>query len=335
MEVAAMKSFFKLFVLGLIVTLGVAILPVGAADFPTRPITIIIPVAPGGARDLQCRAFAAVAEKFLGKSFVVINKPGAQGMIGMQAGAQAAPDGYTLTGISTSDTSAQEWELANGRKPAVRTRDDFALLGTFTVSPDLIVVPYNSPWKTLADLIKDVKEKPGQYAFSSDGMYNATHLGAELFIRTADLKVRHVPYPGGGPAVAALVGNHVDFGCPSISSSLYLVRGNKLRVLAVQGDKRSRLLPDVPSVKELGYDAAFYGYQGIAAPLKTPKPIVERLREIVTKATQEKAFIDIIEGQGNEVTHLKGEEMVKYLDYESPMLAKIIKLIKEDEKAKK
>jgi len=330
-----MRNLCKLFVLGLIFTLGVPAFPVGAADFPTRPITIIIPVSPGGARDLQCRAFAAVAEKFLGKSFVVINRPGAQGMIGMQAGAQAAPDGYTLTGISTSDTSAQEWEMANGRKPAVRTRDDFALLGTFTVSPCLIVVPYNSPWKTLADLIRDVKEKPGQYAFSSDGMFNATHLSAELFIRTAGLKVRHVPYPGGGPAVTALVGNHADFGCPSISSSLYLARGNKLRVLAVQGDKRSRLIPDIPSVKELGFDAAFNVFQGIAAPLKTPKPIIDKLRESVTKATQEKAFIDIIEGQGNEVTHLKGEEMVQYMDQESPLLAKIIKLIMEDEKAKK
>ncbi len=330
-----MKNFFKCFALSLILILMVPVLPAGAADFPTKPITIIIPVSPGGARDLQCRAFAAVAEKFLGKPFVVINKPGAQGMIGMQAGAQAAPDGYTLTGISTSDTSAQEWELANGRKPAVRTREDFALLGTFTVSPCLIVVPYNSPWKTLADLVNDVKAKPGQYAFSSDGMYNATHLSAELFIRTAGLKVRHVPYPGGGPAVAALVGNHADFGCPSISSSLYLARGNKLRVLAVQGEKRSRLLPDTPSVKELGYDAPFMVFQGIAAPAKTPKAIVEKLREIVTKATQQKAFIDIIEGQGNEVTHLNGEEMVKYLDQESPMLSKTIKIIMAEEKAKK
>ncbi len=330
-----MERFFKLFVLGLIFTLGAAALPVEAADFPTKPITIIIPVSPGGARDLQCRAFAAVAEKFLGKPFVVINKPGAQGMLGMQAGAQAAPDGYTLTGISTSDTSAQEWELANGRKPAVRTRDDFALLGTFTVSPCLIVVPYNSPWKTLADLIREVKAKPGQYAFSSDGMYNATHLSAELFIRTAGLKVRHVPYPGGGPAVTALVGNHADFGCPSISSSLYLARGNKLRVLAVQGDKRSRLLPDTPCVKELGIDAPFMVFQGIAAPAKTPKPIVDKLREIVTKATEQKTFIDIIEGQGNIVTHLKGEEMIKYLDEESPMLAKTIKIIMAEEKAKK
>jgi len=335
MEVAAMERFFKLFVLGLVFTLGVPALPAGAADFPTKPITIIIPVSAGGARDLQCRAFAAVAEKFLGKPFAVINKPGASGMLGMQAGAQAAPDGYTLTGISTSDTSKQEWELVNGRNPLVRTRDDFALLGTFTVSPCLIVVPYNSPWKTLADLIKDVKAKPGQYAYSSDGMYNATHLSAEIFIRTAGLKVRHVPYPGGGPAVAALVGNHADFGCPSISSSLYLARGNKLRVLAVQGEKRSRLLPDVPSVKELGIDAPFMVFQGIAAPLKTPKPIVDKLREIVTKATEQKALIDIIEGQGNEVTHLKGEEMVKYLDYESPLLAKTIKLIMEDEKGKK
>jgi tripartite-type tricarboxylate transporter receptor subunit TctC len=305
-----------------------------AADYPAKPVTIVVPMAPGGARDLQCRAFAAFAEKALGKPFVVVNKPGASGMIGMLAGAQAAPDGYTLTGSSTSDIGAVEWEIANGRKSAV-TRHDFIALGTFTVSPTLIAVPYNSPWKTVADLVREVKAKPGHYAFCSGGMYNATHLSAEVFIRATGLKVRHVPYPGGGAAVSALVGNHGDFGCPSISSSLYLARGNKLRVLAVQSDKRCRLLPDIPTVKELGIDAEFPTWQGILAPLKTPKAIVEKLQDILEKATQDKGFIKIIEGQGDEVVHLNGDEMSKYLEQESAKFAKLLKILMEEEKGKK
>ena len=305
-----------------------------AADYPAKPVTIVVPMAPGGARDLQCRAFAAFAEKALGKPFVVVNKPGASGMIGMLAGAQAAPDGYTLTGSSTSDIGAVEWEIANGRKPAV-TRHDFIALGTFTVSPTLIAVPYNSPWRTVADLIREVKAKPGHYAFCSGGMYNATHLSAEVFIRATGLKVRHVPYPGGGAAVSALVGNHGDFGCPSISSSLYLARGNKLRILAVQSDKRCRLLPDVPTVKELGIDAEFPTWQGILVPLKTPKPIVEKLQNTLEKATQDKGFINIIEGQGDDVIHLHGAEMSKYLEQESARFAKLLKILMEEEKGKK
>jgi len=305
-----------------------------AADYPAKPVTIIVPMAPGGARDLQCRAFAAFAEKALGKPFVVVNKPGASGMIGMLAGAQAAPDGYTLTGSSTSDIGAVEWELANGRNPAV-TRHDFVPLGTFTVSPTLIAVPYNSPWKTVPDLVREVKAKPGHYAFCSGGMYNATHLSAEVFIRATGLKVRHVPYPGGGAAVSALVGNHGDFGCPSISSSLYLARGNKLRILAVQSDKRCRLLPDIPTVKELGIDAEFPTWQGILAPLKIPKAIMEKLQDTLEKATQDNGFIKIIEGQGDEVVHLNGDEMSKYLDQESAKFSKLLKQLIEEEKGKK
>ena len=310
------------------------VLSAQAAEYPSKPVTIIVPMAPGGARDLQCRAFAAFAEKTLGKPFVVVNKPGASGMIGMLAGAQAAPDGHTLTGSSTSDIGAVEWELANGRKPAV-TRHDFVPLGTFTVSPTLVAVPYNSPWKTVADLVREVKAKPGHYAFCSGGMYNATHLSAEVFIRATGLKVRHVPYPGGGASVSALVGGHGDFGCPSISSSLYLARGNKLRILAVQSDKRCRLIPDIPTVKELGIDAEFPTWQGILAPAKTPRPIVDKLQNTLEKASQDKGFIQIIEGQGDDVIHLKSDEMAKYLEEESARFAKLLRVLMAEEKAKK
>jgi len=327
MKKILLRAMLVFFLLGMV-------LPALAADYPAKPVTIIVPMAPGGARDLQCRAFAAFAEKTLGKPFVVVNKPGASGMIGMLAGAQAAPDGHTLTGSSTSDIGAVEWELANGRKPAV-TRHDFVPLGTFTVSPTLVAVPFNSPWKTVADLVREVKAKPGHYAFCSGGMYNATHLSAEVFIRATGLKVRHVPYPGGGAAVSALVGNHGDFGCPSISSSLYLARGNKLRILAVQSDKRCRLIPDIPTVKELGIDAEFPTWQGILVPLKTPKAIVEKLQDTLEKATQDKGFIKIIEGQGDDVVHLTGDELSKYLDQESAKFAKLLKQLMEEEKGKK
>jgi tripartite-type tricarboxylate transporter receptor subunit TctC len=299
-----------------------------AADYPTKAITIINPFAPGGSPDLQCRAFAAVAEKFMGKPMVVVNKVGATGMIGFMSGAQAAPDGYTLTLGGTTTTCTLAFETANGRKAI--TRQDFIPLGSFTLSPALIVTYYDSPWKTLADFIKDAKAKPGHYAFSSGGLYGGSHLPAEVFARTVGLKFRHVPYGGGGPALSALVGKHVDFATQYPLSSLPLVEGKKLRVLAVQGDKRLKNAPDVPTVKELGIDAEYYMWNGILAPKNTPAAIVEKLREVVKKTVQEKAFIDAIETPGDEVRFMNADEQTRFWEKESEMTLKIMtQLVKE------
>jgi tripartite-type tricarboxylate transporter receptor subunit TctC len=257
-------------------------------------------------------------------------------MIGMIAGAQAPPDGYTLTGGSMSDIGAVEWEIVNGRKPAYSLLQDFVPIGTFTISPILITVPYNSPWKTIADLVKDAKAKPGHYSYVSGGMYNVTHIGAELFSKAAGLKARHVPYPGSGASVSALVGNHGDFGFVTTSSSFNLVRGKKLRYLAVQSDKRLDNIPDVPTLKESGIDnAEFYTLQSLLAPAKTPKPIVEKLRATLKKTVETEAFIKIIEGQGEEVGYISGEELAKLMDNESKKHAIILKRLLEEEKAKK
>ena len=142
--------------------------PSPAADYPTKPITLINPNAPGGGHDAVARAFATVAEKMLGQPMVVINKAGASTMLGMSTVAQAPPDGYTLGVDSTTTTNALEWELANGRKPPL-TRADLVPIGGLTVNLPLIIVPTNSPWKTVADMVKDLKAKPGHYAFCSGG----------------------------------------------------------------------------------------------------------------------------------------------------------------------
>src|SRR5512139_2710062 len=163
----------------------------GGADYPTRSITMINPMPPGGTLDLQARAFASVAEKMIGQPMVVVNKPGATGMVGGLAGAQAAPDGYTLTVGSVNLTNAIEWEIANGRKPPF-TRHDFIPIGSFTMSPTLFIVPYDSPYKTLSDFIKDAKSKPGQLAYCSGGLYGMSHLPLEIFARAAGLSLRHV-----------------------------------------------------------------------------------------------------------------------------------------------
>ena len=320
--------------MAVILILGVANFPVAAADYPTKPITIIVTVSPGGSNDIQCRAFASVAEKLLGQPVVVANKPGASGMIGLLAGAQAPADGYTLTGGSTSDMCALEWEIASGRKPPV-VRNDFIPIGTFTFAPLLIAVPANSPWKTLADLINDAKAKPGHYAFGSGGLYRIAHVNTELFIRAGGLKFRHVPYAGGGPALSALVGNHIDFAAVTVSSSIPLVRGNKLKILAVQSDRRIKSLPDTPALKELGVDAELRMAVGLWAPQKTPRPVGDKLRKVLKQVTEDQSFMKIIENQGDEVHFMTGDDWAKYLEIESEKLGKIYKQIIAEEKEKK
>jgi len=325
------KNIFRLLVAGITFIFCLNIVPVAVAEYPTRPITLIDPYPPGGTLDIQARAFAAIAEKLLGQPVVVVNKPGAAGMIGSAEGAKAAPDGYTLTVGCTANTCTIEWEIANGRKPPVN-KESFILIGSFTLSPTLVVVPYNSPWKTLADLIKDCQAKADHYAFSSGGLYGMSHIPAEILMKAAGFKARHVPYKGGGPALSAIVGGHVDFATQFPPTSIPLYRGNKLRVLAVQSDKRLKSIPEVPTVKELGVDAEFYAWVGIMTPKGTPREIVEKLRGVVARAAQDEAFVKAIENLGDEVRYMNDQELDKHWDHESETFGK---LYKELIKAKK
>jgi tripartite-type tricarboxylate transporter receptor subunit TctC len=319
--------------LSMLIALSLVIVSVSfAADYPTKPITLINPQAPGGTLDIQARAFAPLAEKMLGQPVVVVNKTGATGMVGGLAGAQAAPDGYMLTVGSVNIPNAIEWEIANGRKPPF-TRHDFVCIGTFTMSPTFLIVPPDSPYKTLTDFIADAKAKPGQLAFSSGGLYGMSHLPAEIFARAAGIKVRHVPYTGGGPSLTAVVGKQVDFSVNYPANTLPLIRGNKVKALAVIGAKRLKSAPNIPTTKELGIDAEYYGWVGILAPVKTPKPIVDKLREVMKKVVEGKAFVDIIEQAGDEVHFLNGEELAKYMDAESEKIAKLYaEMVKETPK---
>jgi tripartite-type tricarboxylate transporter receptor subunit TctC len=300
-----------------------------AADYPSKPITLINAWAPGGTLDIQARAFAALSDKYLGQPIAVVNKPGASGMIGGRQAAQATPDGYTLTVGSSNNTCAIEWEIANGRKPAF-VRGDFTTIGSFTMSPALVVVPLNSPWMNLADLIRDAKANPGRYAFSSGGLYQGSHIPAELLMKAAGFKARHVPTTGGGPALTAVVGGHVDFATQFPSTSIPLAEGKKLRILAVQGSQRIPAIPDIPTVKELGIDAEWYLWVGILTPKKTPVEVVRKLREATDKIAKDPVFLQTIEKTGDKVRYMNGEELAKFWDLESDKLAKVYAQMPKD-----
>jgi len=312
-----------------LVALGMADGFAMAADYPAKPITLIAAAPPGGSTDVLGRIFTSVAQKFAGQPFVVVNKPGAAQMVGAQEVANAKPDGYTLLLDATAITSVVGWEIASGQKPLF-TLDDLVVIGSWTKSPTLVLVPYNSPWRTLADLIKDCRAKPNHYAFCSSGLYGATHVPAELLLSAAGTKARHVPHQGGGPCLMALAGGHVDFACQFPSSSIPLVRGDKLRVLAVQGNERLRSLPEVPTCKELGIDIEYYMWNGMSAPKRTPMPVVQKLKDVVKKVVDDNSFIDMVEKAGDEVRPMIGEELAEFRKSEAAMFAKLFsRLVKE------
>jgi tripartite-type tricarboxylate transporter receptor subunit TctC len=311
------------------IVLGLAPILFAASEYPTKPITLINPMAAGGTLDLQGRAFAAVAEKHLGQPIMVVNKVGATGMVGGSAVAQAPPDGYTLLVGSVNITNAVEWENANGRKPPF-TRHDFVPIGAFTMSPTLVIVPADSPYKTLNDFIADAKGKPGKFSYCSGGLYGMSHLPIEIFAKATGLKFRHVPFTGGGPCLTAVIGKHVDFAFQYPPTTLPLVQGKKLKVLAVAGKNRLKAIPDVPTTKELGIDAEYYGWVGIMAPKNTPAPIVAKLREVTKKVAHDKAFVEPIEKPGDEVQYLTGDELAKWMDQESKIIYAVdVELAKE------
>jgi len=329
-----MKHRVSIIAVSAILILGLAYGFSTAADFPKRPISLINPAAPGGNNDALGRIFASLAEKYLGQPMVVVNKPGAKGIIGAVAVAKAKPDGYTLLVDGTMRVSQMEYDKALGKKHPI-SRQDYVTIGSLMKGPLLLIVPYDSPWQTLGDLVKALKAKPGEYAFCSSGVYGPSHLPMALIMNAADLKARHVAYHGGGPCIAALLGGHYHFSMQFPSTSISLARAKKVRLLAVSGEKRLKFLPDVPTCKEQGVDVAMSLWLGVLAPAKTPKDRVAKLREVFKQVVNDEKFTEMVENLGVEADTMIGDELTAYWEEEGEMFANLFKKLVEEGKIEK
>jgi len=304
---------------------------VWAEDYPGRPVTLINPLPPGGTLDLQSRAFAASAEKYLGKPMVVVNKTGAAGAVGSLAIAQAKPDGYTLGLGWSSQTAFILNDIAAGRKPSF-LMDDFVVLGRFTDSSPVFLVPFDSPWKTMQQAIEDIKAHPNTYAFSSGGIQSISHLPMEALILELGLKLRHVPFQGGGPAFTALIGNHVQCSAQYPGTSLSKIKAKQLRALATFSETRLKNYEDVPTLKELGYNVFHSSWVGMVAPKGTSAPVVEKLRTLVKQVSADPAFVSVIEKAGDEVDYADAETTRKAWTKEYERLQKLLLPMEKEKK---
>lgn len=294
--------------------------------YPNRPITILVGLPPGGVADLIARPLAFAMEKTLKQRVLVENKIGATGAIATAAVANAKPDGYTaLLALSFISITPVAERLFN-RKPPYEM-NQLAPIALISADPAVLVVRNDAPWKTAKDFIDDAKKRPAKINFGSSGIYSVNQLAMEVFAHAADIKLWHVPYNGVGPAIAALLGGQIEALASGPGAVIGHVRGGRMRALATWGEKRLEALPDVPTIKELGYDAEFYIWSGLFAPAATPPAVTAVLRNAVRQAVQDPDFKAVMTKISTPIHYLDAPEFRAFWDRDAKMLADAVNRI--------
>ncbi len=292
------------------------------AEYPERPVRLIVPFAPGGGADLTSRLISQRLPDLLGKQVVVENRAGGASNIGSEAVARAAPDGYTLLlgSLSTSVNASLFPKLS------FNVLKDFEPVSLLSTVPLMVVVHPSFPAQSIAELIAAARAKPGALNYASGGLGSANHVAGELFKSMAGVQITHVPYKGGGPALADLLGGHVGLLISTVTSTQDLVKSGRLRALATTGSKRSIVAPDLPTVAEAGLPGyAVEAWYGVLAPAGTPRAIVERLSGDLARILQSTEGREALRAQGAEAVGNAPEEFARYLRAEVDKWAKMVK----------
>jgi tripartite-type tricarboxylate transporter receptor subunit TctC len=293
-----------------------------AQDYPSRPITLVIPYPPGGGNDVMGRSVAEKMSKTLGQSVVVENRAGAGGSIATRQVARASPDGYTLVLGGTGTLAVNPTLYDNvGYDP----RKDFAPVGLIGTGQLILVINPNVPANSVAELIALAKKEPGKLRYASSGIGSGIHLGAVLFEQMAGIKLAHIPYKGTAQALTDLVGGHVQIFFSSLPPAVSLAKEGKVRALAVAGPKRSPIFPDLPTVAETlpGYEAVLH--YGIIAPAGTPDAIIRKLNAALREAVNSPDTKMRMAADGTEPLASTPEEYAADIDKEEKKWSAIVR----------
>jgi tripartite-type tricarboxylate transporter receptor subunit TctC len=294
-----------------------------AQSFPNRPITLVIPFAPGGSTSIVGRVIADKMSQLLGQGIVVDNRAGAGGTFGTKVVAKSDPDGYTiLLGYTGSLAIGPSLYKNVGYDP----RKDFAPIGLIGNAPNSLVVHPSFPVTSLAELIEFAKEHPGKVNFGSAGAGTVSHITGEYFARAAGIKLQHIPYKGTGPALTDLLGGHIPMAFAPIPAAHANVSAGLLRALAVTSSTRSSLLPQVPTMSEAGvpgFDASLY--YGLVAPAGTPRPVIERLNAALQAALASDEVKKQLGLDGTEITPGTPEDYADFIDKDEKKWAELVK----------
>jgi tripartite-type tricarboxylate transporter receptor subunit TctC len=313
------------------VILAVALCTAAAAGadeaYPTRPVTIVVPFPPGGIADLTARPLAASLERTLKQPVVVTNKAGAAGAVGMQSVAIAKPDGYTLLLGLVSISLLPERDALFARPPSY-TREQFVGIARLNADPTILVVNAELPWTSLAELLDDARRRPGEITYASSGIYGASHVPLEMLLQAAGgVKMRHLPTTGGGPATTAVLGRHAALWASPPALALPHVKAGKLRALASWGATRLAAFPEVPTLKELGYDLEYYAWAGLFAPRAITPAVYTTLREAVRRAVADPEFRAAMDKVQTPIAYQDADEFKAWWDRDARRLAEVVRKI--------
>ena len=284
---------------------------VGAQSYPgDKPVTMVVPFPPGGSTDAIARVLAQELPKKLGGSWLVDNKPGATGTIGAAFVKRAPADGYTLFVSSLGPFVIAPHLIKGVQYDALKDLEPITIA---VQAPNVLVVPAASAYKNVAELLAGLKKTPGKVSFASSGNGSSDHLSAELFWQQTGTEGLHIPYKGGGPAINDLLGGQVDSAFVNINSIIQHIRGGKVRALALASEKRSPLLPDVPTLQEQGVRGAeVQSWQAVAAPRGLPADIRNRLQAAIAAAMNEPAVKEKLLAQGFEIVANTPEQFGRF-----------------------
>jgi tripartite-type tricarboxylate transporter receptor subunit TctC len=317
------------FLQGAVAAPFVSVLPTSAyaQAWPSKNIRMIVPFPPGGQADLAARPVAAALEKILGRSIVVENRGGAGGALGNAQAAQAEPDGHTLLMALSSMTFLPEAARVNDRKPQYEL-EQLVPIARVLADPGVLCVRSDSPYKSVADLIADARVRPGQITFSSSGNYGAAHVPFEMFQQAAGIKLLHVPYQGGGPALTAFLGKQVDITAQAPGPITPHVQSGAARLLANWGPKRSAEYPDVPTFIELGFkDVEYYIWAGLFTPKGTPAPVIARLRDAMRDVMKNPQVTDVFVKAASPPAYMDQPEFAAFVEADAKRLVPVIRKI--------
>jgi tripartite-type tricarboxylate transporter receptor subunit TctC len=294
-------------------------------NYPTQPIRMVVPFAPGGASDFAARLIQPGMSAFLGQQIVIENRAGAAGNIGMEVAARAAPDGYTvyLGNVGTVAVNPSLFDTL-----AIKPLKDFIPITLVADTPGILIAGPNFPPNNLKEMIDYVKARQGKINFASPGSGSLNRLEMEVFRRDAGLDMTHVPYKGGaGPAVNDLLGGHVEVMFVTISSALSNVKAGKLKAYAVTTRERVPSAPELPTMLELGWtNSVSSSWQGLFVPAGTPRPIVDKLYAAALHAMQDQSVRDrMIQGGVFPVTSKSPEEFRGYIEAETAKWGQVVK----------
>jgi tripartite-type tricarboxylate transporter receptor subunit TctC len=310
---------FVLFALWMGLTLSFA--PAQAQSYPAKPINLIVPFAAGGAADILARAIGEPMTRDLGQPIVIVNRGGAGTIIGVEAVARAAPDGYTI--LLSGDAGVIN--TASGRKLPYDLMKDLTPVSTVYSGAQILLVKKDSPFNSIQDLVKHAKANPGKVRFGSTGVGTSVHLSSESFNQAAGIKAIHVPYKGVAPAMNDLAGGHIDYVIGGSTAAIPAVKSGSHKALAIMSKTRSQLLPELPSVVEQGVNVETGSWYGLFVPAGTPQEVVNRLHASLTKTLASKDMTERLRSLGGEPRPMSQEQFTSFLRSEIQKLTVLMR----------